>query len=237
MGGVLALLGFAALFLYVVRPMLWSNDTVVDFSDYNIRGIDISHYQPHIDWEQLQQARLNGFPIRFVIVKATEGVTVRDRLFHENYRQARNHGFVVGAYHFFRPDTNPHAQARFYLENIRLKSGDMPAILDVEVRGTKPLNEFRANVLQWLRLVEEATGAPPIIYSGVSFKNQYLQTKDFDRYPFWAAHYTGQSKPRYQGKWMLWQYSDQGRINGISGPVDLNLFNGKIDDFRCLLLP
>ena len=62
-------------------------------------------------------------------------------------------------------------------------------------------------------------------------------TADGGAYPFWAAHYNGRRSPRYRGKWVLWQYTDQGTVSGVQGPVDLNVFNGKIQDLRALCLP
>ncbi len=236
-GGALAVGAFAALFVLVVKPLLWSSSEDVRLSDYNVRGIDISHYQPHVDWDQLCEARLNDFPIRFVIIKSTEGVSFRDKLFRKHSQSARSHGFVVGAYHFFSPTEDGDSQAQHYLRNTTLQPGDFPPVLDVETRGKKPLAEFQEEVLSWLRVVEQAYGVKPIIYSGVSFKKKYLRGERFDAYPFWAAHYNKRSAPRYNGQWVMWQYSDQGRVQGVDQLVDLNVFHGTMDDLRALLIP
>lgn len=238
-GGLLAFALLAGMLWMFIRPLFWSagGKPGANLADYNVRGIDISHWQPSINWQQLQEARLNGFPIRFVIAKSTEGTDRRDSRFPEYFAAARRAGFVAGAYHFFRPEQDAGQQARFFLGNTRLRSGDLPAILDVEVRGTKPLPQFRNDVLTWLREVEKATGRPPILYTGVAFKQQYLHGELFDVYPFWAAHYNGRRAPRYNGRWVLWQYTDQGTVAGVRGPVDLNVFNGKIQDLKALCLP
>lgn len=238
-GALLSLALLVGLLWLFVRPLFWTGGdrSAADLADYNVRGIDISHWQPHVDWQRLQEARLNGFPIRFVIVKSTEGTDRRDRRFREYITAARRANFIAGAYHFFRPEQDAEAQARFYLKNTALESGDLPAILDVEVRGDKPLQQFHSDVLTWLRTVEAATGRPPILYTGVSFRQQYLRDEHFDTYPFWAAHYNGKRAPRYRGRWALWQYTDQGRVSGVEGPVDLNVFNGKIQDLQALCLP
>lgn len=239
MGGLLSLSLLLSLLWLFVRPLFWMGGerTEADLADYNVRGIDISHWQPHVDWQRLQQDSVNGFPIRFVIVKSTEGTDRRDHRFPEYITRARRANFIVGAYHFFRPEQDAEQQAQFYLQNTALQSGDLPAILDVEVRGDKPLQQFHGDVLTWLRTVEAATGRPPILYTGVAFKQQYLRDEHFDAYPFWAAHYNGRRSPRYRGKWVLWQYTDQGTVSGVQGPVDLNVFNGKIQDLRALCLP
>ncbi len=236
-GGALAVGGFVALFVLVVRPLLWSFDDSARLSDYNVRGIDVSHYQSSIDWEQLSEARLNDFPIRFVIAKSTEGVTFRDKFYRKHSWSGRQHGFVVGAYHFFSPSEDGDSQAQHYLHNTDLLPGDLPPVLDVETRGERPLADFQREVLVWLRIVEQAYGVKPIIYSSVSFKKKYLSGERFDVYPFWAAHYNHLRAPRYSGKWVMWQYSDHGRVQGVDHLVDLNVFHGTMDDLRALLIP
>ena len=69
---------------------------------YEIHGIDISHHQGDIDWEELRDKGLiNETPIRFIMIKATEGATTVDENFKENFYQAREYGFTRGAYHFY----------------------------------------------------------------------------------------------------------------------------------------
>ena len=63
---------------------------------YEIHGIDISHYQGKIDWEQLKNAMIKGCPVRFVIIKSTEGSSRLDENFRENFNQARDFGFIRG---------------------------------------------------------------------------------------------------------------------------------------------
>lgn len=67
---------------------------------YEIHGIDISHHQGDIDWELLRNAMIEKCPIRFILIKATEGTSILDSKFRENFTQAREYGFIRGAYHF-----------------------------------------------------------------------------------------------------------------------------------------
>ena len=69
---------------------------------YEIHGIDISHYQGKIDWDKLRDSNIEGYPLRFVMIKSTEGSSRTDNRFKENFRQAREHGLIRGAYHFCR---------------------------------------------------------------------------------------------------------------------------------------
>ena len=87
-------------------------------SGYEIRGIDISHYQGEIDWEQLQHAMIEKCPIRFIMIKATEGSSRLDPNFNENFRNARDYGFIRGAYHFWSNKSSARDQAQFFLKRV-----------------------------------------------------------------------------------------------------------------------
>ncbi len=203
---------------------------------YEVYGIDISHYQATIDWLQLRNAKVGGRPLTFVVVKATEGTDLVDQNFNDNFYQARHHDLVRGAYHFYRPSSDPARQARFFLRQAHLEPGDLPPVLDVEVRGNAPLERFQKDVLEWLRIVEDAYGVKPIIYANLDFKAKYLSTPSFDAYPLWVANYY---KPElcYDGSWVMWQFTDMGQVDGIRHRVDLNLLNGSMADLRSLLIP
>ena len=124
---------------------------------YEIHGIDISHHQGRIDWDKLKdEGLINKCPIRFVMIKATEGATQTDENFRENFYQARENGFTRGAYHFYSVHTPAEQQAYHFLRVVKLENGDLPPVLDVE---HKPKNqsdeEFKGSVLQWLDIVEQ----------------------------------------------------------------------------------
>ena len=63
-------------------------------AEYTIRGIDVSHYQEKIDWLRLRNANMGADPVTFVIIKATEGVSLMDDRFNDNFYQARRNGFI-----------------------------------------------------------------------------------------------------------------------------------------------
>lgn len=203
---------------------------------YSIHGIDISHYQEKVDWEALTQNEVAGEPLRFVVIKATEGESLLDPNFNDNFYWAAKYGFIRGAYHFFRPEVSAIRQAEYFLHQAHLEPGDLPPVLDVEEKGNLDTATLRNNVLLWLHRVEEAYGVPPIIYSGFKFKETYLSTPEFDRYPFWIAHYYVK-ECGYKGDWKFWQHTDVGRVRGIKGKVDLNIYNGSMYELRRLLIP
>ena len=200
---------------------------------YEIHGIDISHHQGDIDWEELRDnGMIDKFPVRFVMIKATEGATRVDENFKQNFYQAREYGFTRGAYHFYSVHSTAKAQAEFFIKKVTLENGDLPPVLDVE---HKPRNQsdddFKASVLEWLQIVEKHYGVKPILYTYYKFKTQYLSDPVFDAYPYWIAHYYV-DEVEYNGPWKFWQHTDVGRLPGIKGTVDFDIYNGSMYDLR-----
>jgi lysozyme len=200
---------------------------------YEIHGIDISHHQGKIDWGELKDnGSINNCPIRFVMIKATEGATQTDDNFRENFYQAREYGFTRGAYHFYSVHTPAEQQAYHFMKTVKLEMGDLPPVLDVEHKPKKQTDEeFKAEVQRWLQLVEDHYQVKPIIYTYYKFKQRYLSDAVFDQYPYWIAHYYVDSL-EYQGPWKFWQHTDVGRLPGIKGNVDFNIYNGSYYDLR-----
>ena len=204
---------------------------------YEIHGIDISHYQGEIDWEKLKNnGMIEKYPVRFVMIKATEGASRLDENFHDNFYQAREYGFTRGAYHFYSVYSSAKAQAEYFLSQVKLENGDLPPVLDVEHKPKKQTDEeFKQSILQWLDIVEKHYGVKPIIYTYYKFKMRYLSDAAFDDYPYWIAHYYVE-KVEYTGKWKFWQHTDCGRLPGIKGYVDFDIYNGSYYDLRQLTI-
>ena len=202
---------------------------------FSIHGIDVSHYQGNIRWQRVAEARIDGQPVTFVIIKATEGKSILDVNFNENFYQAREYGLIRGAYHYFSPVVDGRTQAEYYLHQVHLDEGDLPPVLDIEECGTLTSEGLRYEALQWLRTVEERYHTTPIIYTGLRFRQQHLDTPEFQRYPFWIAHYYV-PKLGYKGPWRFWQHTDLGHVDGIQGPVDLNIYNGSMYELRKLTI-
>ena len=240
LGGVLMVAAYVAVsYFFFVTPLSFRWRALYGEPDYptgyDVVGIDISHHQARIDWERLRNAKVGNRPISFVIIKATEGVTLFDENFNDNFHWARANDLVRGAYHFYIPDKNIEQQAEYFLHQVHLLEGDLPPILDIEKRGKKPLKDFQKDVLTWLEIVQSVYGVPPIIYTGKSFKEEYLNTPVFDEYPLWIAHYY-EKEIKYKGDWVMWQYTDCGKVDGIRGFVDFNIFNGDMKALKQLTL-
>ena len=203
--------------------------------NYEVHGVDVSHYQGAIDWGRVAADSLGDFPLRFVFMKATEGGDHGDTTFLRHFEEARRAGLVCGAYHYFIPATDARRQAEFFIRTVPLRKGDLPPVLDVETLGKRSPRELRALAKAWLECVERHDGVKPILYTSYTFTRRYLNDSLLNTYPYWIAHYYVDSV-RYRGRWDFWQHTDVGRVPGIEKEVDLNVFNGSLDELRALTL-
>lgn len=231
-----------AFYLFFIRPYAfrWRNQNRAPYymqlpRGYEVCGIDISHYQGNINWEKVAKNRYTDIPLQFIFIKATNGNDIVDESYHRNMTEARKYGFIVTAYHYYEPQVDPVQQADFFIHTVKLKKGDLPPVLDVEKSGHLVKEVFQHDVKQWLQRVEAHYGVKPILYTSYKFKLDYLDTDFFNNYPYWIAHYYV-SAIAYKGKWSFWQYTDVGYVPGITGDVDLNVFNGSMDEMVTLLI-
>ena len=226
----------------IIGPYSFRWKAIYGNTDYpagTVRGIDISHYQQDIDWEKVRNADIQGAPVSFVFIKATEGADKFDPNFNYNFHEARKNGIVRGAYHFFSTKSSAKSQAEFFCHMVGLDEGDLPPVLDVETEVDRisdySRDQLRKEVLVWLQYVERHYGVPPILYCSYAFRRHYLSDPAFAPYPFWIAHYYVKEL-EYKGAWAFWQHTDAGHVDGIPGEVDIDLFNGDSDALEQLLI-
>ena len=241
LGGILIATAYICFFYYIfVSPFSFRWRAIYGSPNYpegyDVRGIDISHYQGRINWEKLRNASIGNAPVSFVFIKATEGEKLFDDNFNTNFSKSKRNDLIRGAYHFFVPGVDPRKQADFYLKIALLETGDLPPVLDIEKKGDLTPEQLRRDVRIWLDVVEKEYGVKPILYTSYKFKMQYLSTPEFDAYPYWIAHYYV-DELEYKGKWTFWQHTDCGKVSGIKGFVDCNIFNGTFQDLMDLTLP
>ena len=194
-----------------------------------IYGIDISRYQGKIDWEELKRNNPKETPIYFVYMKASEGKDLRDPKFKSNWKKAKKHGFMRGAYHYFTEGSTGSMQANMFIKNVTLEKGDLPPMVDVE-EVPKDKEAFNIELKGLILALEGHYGIKPIIYSSPEYRKKYLDDKFYDNYPYWVAHYYV-DKPDTD-RWDIWQYTDNEDIPGIDHKVDMNLFNGNLDKLK-----
>ncbi len=205
-----------------------------------VPGIDVSYWDSGIDWPKV---RATGQ--RFVVAKATEGITYKDPTFDDNWYGAKSAGLLRGAYHFFRCNVDAKKQADYFIDYVKTvkDNGELPPVLDLETNDGISKEKIVPAVKIWLDRVEGAFGKKPIIYSGQYFLQDFLVqpgggpppwAKD---YPLWLAQYPNQyvdgMKPTLPRGWFnytIWQYSDKGVVNGINASADMDLFNGTLEE-------
>ncbi|MDQ1814511.1 GH25 family lysozyme [Massilia sp. CCM 9210] len=202
-----------------------------------LKGIDVSHFQGTIDWAKVAQQE-----VVFAYAKASEGNSVSDPCFSANYAAMRAAGIARGAYHFLHADVDGTAQARHFLSLLGSpQAGDLPPMLDVETACGMQAAAIDSCALAWLVQVRESLSCTPLIYSSRGFWNSNLAgCAALAAYPLWIAEYTSAAAPVLpQGvtSYAIWQHSQTGKLDGIAGAVDLDLFNGDAQALAQLARP
>ncbi|MFB5674282.1 glycoside hydrolase family 25 protein [Paenibacillus terreus] len=200
----------------------------------NAEGIDVSRYQGSINWKKV---RADGKA--FAFVKASQGQRYVDPTFEANVKGAKEAGVLIGAYHFVDAASAGAArlEARHFAEVLSRVGGaaalDLPPVMDYE-NNPAGLSKSAINSVAnaFLTELEKITGRRPIIYSGNSFAANF--DASLSSYKLWVARYSTSAPydtPAWK-QWAFWQYSDNGRVDGISGPVDLNVYSGTEAELR-----
>lgn len=209
----------------------------------NIYGIDLSHWQKNVDWNNLAlfcdkdgnvfrgkpDSKRYMQPVFFVYLKATEGSTVQDAMYTVRMKEATRHGVIKGSYHFLRL-RDIDSQIQNFLEYSNWSYGDLPPALDVEI-DCDNIEMIRSMAYKWLVSVERALKVRPIIYTTEKYRNLYFRNDTrFLNYDFWIARFSNQS-PVNNG-WVVWQQSESGMLSGSNDQVDINLYKGNYEAFQ-----
>ncbi|MGZ4720964.1 GH25 family lysozyme [Oryzihumus sp.] len=198
-------------------------------------GPDIASYQHpsgfSIDWGA---AKATG-GAAFAFVKATEGAGYTNPYFRGDFASIHAKGMARGAYHFARPSLSAGsatAQADYFVRVAgKLGArGDLPPVLDLEVTGGLKPAQLTAWVSTWLKRVKATTGRTPMVYVSPYFWTHSMgNSTAFRSYYLWLASWSSRPPTSLPGGWSrytFWQYTNAGRVAGISGRVDLSAFNG-----------
>ncbi|MBR5087503.1 MAG: hypothetical protein IKX31_10920 [Muribaculaceae bacterium] len=184
-------------------------------------GIDISNYQKDINWD----ATVKDGNIKYVYIKATEGASHKQHRYRTNIEHARKRGIKVGSYHFMTTTATIQKQFENFISVVKPEEQDLVPLLDVEKRDGWSIKQLQDSVMKFVQLLEDYYGCKPMIYASSNYFNNYLGAS-FKSYPLFIARYS-KNEPQlsYGAKWILWQFSDRGRIEGIDALVDLSRFN------------
>ena len=205
------------IFLAVFVLILWRSMYLRSTDDYNYVipknykgfGIDVSHHQGKINWDTLFSAEL--YPkIQFVYLKATEGKAHLDREWKKNRETLVEKNIKHGAYHFFRPETNPLEQVNHFLKHYKPRTSDLAPVLDVEIEASSNDVLFKTMNI-FLLEVEKRTGKRPIIYTSFHFYKTKFQ-KNFKDYKFWIAAYSEAFLIPKDKRILYWQFTDKGDL-------------------------
>jgi lysozyme len=201
-----------------------------------IHGIDISKWQGRVDWAS---ARAAG--TQFAFIKATEGGDHVDERFMENWYAAQRAGIPRGAYHFVYWCRPAHEQAEWFRRNVPADPDALPPVLDLEWNNNSrcPQRVPREQALEMTRTILEAmeahTGKRPIIYTDINFHAEVLDGA-FEDHPFWVRSVAAEPHERYNNRrWTFWQFTTTGRVPGVNGDVDRNVFYGTENQWKTLL--
>ena len=186
------------------------------------RGIDISEFQGEIDFEEVRRSGIEA-----VYIRAGAG-EYTDEYFAENYERARAAGLKIGFYHYVtaRSVEEGRRQARFFASLAAGREPDMRLAMDFEYFGSLSVSQINAISEAYLDELTALTKREAVIYSDLSNARNIFSRALAEKYPLWAAQY-GADEPSANGKWREWvgfQYTDEGRVGGIYGNVDRNIF-------------
>lgn len=193
------------------------------------KGIDVSSHQGNIDWNLVAQ---DG--VEFAIIRVgyrgygSEGRLVVDEKFEDNIKGAKAAGIKVGVYFFSQAinETELLEEANLVLEQIAPYSIECPVVYDVEkTSAAGRMNaisvEDRTHLTQLFCQTIENSGYKPMIYHNTEMGALLINIAELEKYDKWYASYSDQMFYPYEYK--IWQYSDKGKIQGISTDVDLNI--------------
>lgn len=229
---LLALLASALVLGYLDHVgYLWFSEPGRD--EYPVRGIDVSEHQGSIDWQEVRRA---GYD--FAFIKATEGLDHVDSAFRDNWEGAGEAGVTRGAYHFFTFRRTGEEQAANFIANVPAQAGCLPPAVDIELEGNSadvPDREsFRRELDVFLGELEGHYGRKPILYVNDDSYRLFIMGA-YPEYQVWVADI--HRSPGLPGgrSWLFWQYEQRGRVDGVSGDVDLNVFNGAPEEFSAFV--
>jgi lysozyme len=219
---VIAVCSVAAAYFLYSRGLLRFNYPAT--ATYPVRGIDVSHHQGAIDWAAV---RADGF--EFAFIKSSEGADHVDSAFRRNWDAAGAAGLARGPYHFFTFCSPGRAQASHFASVAGESFGELPPVADVEFVGNckswTSIEQVRSELREFLVAIEAASGRRPAIYFTREAYDRILDG-EFEEYATWPRSVFGEPRGESAPRWTFWQFADNGRVRGVRGLVDLDVFRG-----------
>lgn len=200
------------------------NYQVLHKHEGKVVGFDVSEFQGKINWALVNKVE-DKYPLRFVFIRATAGNDRVDAQFAFNWDEAKKKKIIRGAYHYYRPNENSILQAELFIKTVKLKKGDLPPILDIEkLPKNQSLDSLKVGLKRWLKVIDAHYKVKPIIYTGEKYYDDFLK-KEFSGYRFWIANYNFFVED-IKEDWLFWQFTEKAIVPGVSGNVDIDIYNG-----------
>ena len=195
-------------------------------SGSGVLGIDVSRHNGSIDWEKVKNSGVSFVIIRCGYRGSATGVMVEDPKFKSNIQGATAAGLKVGVYYFSQAVNRVEAveEASAALDIIAGYKISYPVFIDVEAAGGRADgigSATRTEVVQAFCETIRDSGYTAGVYANKTWLGSRMNTGSFGSYNIWLAQYA--AAPTYNGRYEMWQYSSTGKIDGISGNVDLNI--------------
>lgn len=207
-------------------------DMSIVFNDTHLLGIDVSHYEPALDWHQ---AKVGG--VQWMYAKASEGTGITDQMLFKHVVGAQAEDILSTAYHFFHASESGIDQADYFLHAIQTLRLNLPCVFDWEDASKNGMSSEhqQEQALDWLNEVERESGKTPWIYMPWHLIPELNLSSDFARFPLLVQRYG--ANPTSEKPWpqmTAWQFSDAYAAPGLpSGHhCDANVFFGTIDQLR-----
>ena len=200
-------------------------DIVSEYKNKNTKiGLDLSEWQDYPDYDKLKEAGVEFVILRVGGTKGREGDYFLDKSFKHNIEEANRVGIPVGLYFFSYATSVQKAKenAEWLLKQIEGYKIDLPISFDWE--NWNKFNQYHISFYELSQMANafiktvEAKGYQGMNYGSKTYlENMWMESNN----TIWLAHYT--SKTNYQGKYKFWQLCDNALVDGISGPVDVNI--------------
>lgn len=190
-------------------------------------GIDVSKYQPSINWSSVKAAGVDYVIIRCGYRGSDTGVLVEDPYFKSHIKGAKAAGLKVGVYFFTTALTEAEAveEASMCAYLCQGYGLDYPIFMDCESSPRAGYNGMSAGqrtaVIKAFCNTIRSAGYSAGVYANKTWLTSYMHAGELSGYKIWLAQYNA-AGPTYTGHYDMWQYTSKGQINGISGYVDMN---------------
>ena len=202
----------------------------------SMAGVDVSAFQGNIDWAQVKESGIDFAMLRLGYRGwGAKGTLVEDEYIQQNLAGTAAAGIPIGAYFFSQATTldEVHEEIEFMLEILGDYQLDYPIVLDWEVANPtegRVQNVTRRELTDMLRYFCDemsARGFDPMVYFNWTQASRMIYLNELEDYPFWLALY--QDRMTFPYRVEMWQYTSEGKVPGIEGDVDINVY---IPDLR-----